>query len=574
MASVSTITALTDVELLEQVRKGDEAAFTELFVRHRAVARRVALTYRCPGDPDDLVNEAFEKVFAAVRRGHGPTDAFRAYLLVTMRRLAADHSERPRDDRLDDVPEAVAAAAAEPPIDREERSLVTRAFESLPDRWQAVLWYTAVEGRNPRELAPLLGVSANAVSALAYRAREQLRQAYLQAHLQTWTRPQCEPHRSLLGAYVRDGQSRRDRAATQRHLDTCESCQGLVAELNEVNSLLVRSVVPLFPAALLAKALPVAAAAGAGGAAAGATGAGAGGAAHLALVGEGTARAARKAGTLTWVKEATATAGGLVAATGLLVGLVGMGAYVSGDHRGEPDVAMLIDSPGTTLAPTTTAAPVTTAPPPPAELAAAQPCPASSTLGLDVGGAGSTDAGADADADTGGGAQGDDGNILSLDVDVPLLEEVASGLVLEEPMCTATAPDRSELSVGLGAADEALADTTLAEVDLELLDIELKVELAGGATAIDLGLPDLCEVSDDRRSVVCAVDSLTPANIGVLLDTAGADAGATISVTQNGETIDVRTVDVLSQVGDLTGGLLDGLTPTTTTTTTTTAPTP
>jgi RNA polymerase sigma factor (sigma-70 family) len=578
VASVSTITALTDVELLEQVRKGDEAAFTELFVRHRAVARRVALTYRCPGDPDDLVNEAFEKVFAAVRRGHGPTDAFRAYLLVTMRRLAADHSERPRDDRLDDVPDAVAAAAAEPPIDREERSLVTRAFESLPDRWQAVLWYTAVEGRNPRELAPLLGVSANAVSALAYRAREQLRQAYLQAHLQTWTRPQCEPHRSLLGAYVRDGQSRRDRAATQRHLDTCESCQGLVAELNEVNSLLVRSVVPLFPAALLAKALPVAAAAGAGaGGAAGATGAGAGGAAHLALVGEGTAKAARKAGSLTWVKEATATAGGLVAATGLLVGLVGMGAYVSGDHRGEPDVAMLIDSPGTTLAPTTTAAPVTTAPPPPAELAGAQPCPASSTLGLDVGGGGSTGAGTDADAaaENGDAAVDDEGNILSLDVDVPLLDELASGLVLEEPLCTATAPDRGELSVGLGTADEALADTTLADVDLELLDIELKVELAGGATAVDLGLPDLCEVSDDRRSVVCAVDSLTPANIGLLLDTAGADAGATISVTQNGETIDVRTVDVLSQVDDLTGGLLDGLAPTSATSTTaTTPPTP
>jgi RNA polymerase sigma factor (sigma-70 family) len=259
MTSVAAITALTDVELLEQVRKGDEAAFTELFARHRAVARRVALTYRCPGDPDDLVNEAFEKVFAAVRRGHGPTDAFRAYLLVTMRRLAADHAERPKDERLEDVPEAVAAAAADGPIDAEERTIVTRAFESLPDRWQAVLWYTAVEGRNPRELAPLLGVSANAVSALAYRAREQLRQAYLQAHLQTWSRPQCEPHRSLLGAYVRDGQSRRERAATQRHLDGCQNCQGLVAELNEVNSLLVRSVVPLFPAAAIAKALPVAA---------------------------------------------------------------------------------------------------------------------------------------------------------------------------------------------------------------------------------------------------------------------------------------------------------------------------
>ncbi|HMG43927.1 MAG TPA: sigma-70 family RNA polymerase sigma factor [Acidimicrobiales bacterium] len=229
--------SVSDMELVSRVRDGHEAAFSELFVRHKAVARRIALTYWCPGDPDDLVNEAFEKVLAATRRGAGPTEAFRAYLLATLRRLAADHAEAPRDEPLDDIPPG--AAAAPPLPDVGDRDLITRAFESLPDRWQAVLWYTAVEGRNPRELAPLLGVSPNAVAALAYRAREHLRRAFLQAHLQTWARPQCEPHRSLLGAYVRDGQSRRVRAATQRHLDDCAVCRGLVAELTDIDSMLV-----------------------------------------------------------------------------------------------------------------------------------------------------------------------------------------------------------------------------------------------------------------------------------------------------------------------------------------------
>jgi hypothetical protein len=32
-------------------------------------------------------------------------------------------------------------------------------------------------------MAPLLGLTANSVAALAYRAREGLRQAYLQMHL-------------------------------------------------------------------------------------------------------------------------------------------------------------------------------------------------------------------------------------------------------------------------------------------------------------------------------------------------------------------------------------------------------
>ena len=239
-------TALSDAELLDQARNGDEAAFTELYVRHQPAAARLASTYRRLGDPEDLVNEAFEKVLAAVRRGAGPTDAFRAYLFVTLRRLAAEHDERPAGQPLDNVPEPVVAEAAEPEMARADRDIMNDAFESLPDRWQTVLWHSAVEGRAPRELASVLGVSANAAAALAYRAREKLRQAYLQAHLLASPHPECEPHRSRLGAYVRGGLSRRDQAATKRHVGRCESCQALVVELTDVNRMLVRSLLPFF----------------------------------------------------------------------------------------------------------------------------------------------------------------------------------------------------------------------------------------------------------------------------------------------------------------------------------------
>jgi RNA polymerase sigma factor (sigma-70 family) len=239
-------TVLSDAELLQAARSGDEAAFTELYVRHHAAARRLASTYRRRGDPDDLVNETFEKVLSMLRRGGGPSTSFRAYLFVTLRRLAMEQADRVGPDRLDDVPEPVMAVATAPELDSTERDMVTRAFESLPGRWQAILWHTAVEGRKPRELAGVVGMSANATAALAYRARERLRQAYLQAHLSSRTHPQCEPHRSRLGGYVRDGLSRRDRSATARHLQHCDACRGLVDELGDVNQLLVRSVVPLF----------------------------------------------------------------------------------------------------------------------------------------------------------------------------------------------------------------------------------------------------------------------------------------------------------------------------------------
>jgi len=72
---------------------------------------------------------------------------------------------------------------ADPAVADLERTIVARAFASLPERWQAVLWHTEIEGARPADMAPLLGLTANSVAALAYRAREGLRQAYLQMHL-------------------------------------------------------------------------------------------------------------------------------------------------------------------------------------------------------------------------------------------------------------------------------------------------------------------------------------------------------------------------------------------------------
>lgn len=206
-----------------------------LYVQHRAAARRVAAQYRRGPDVDDLVDGAFERMLAALRRGRGPTRSPRAYLFVTLRRLAAETARR-REEPLDDAPEPEAVAG----LDRDEREIVLAALRSLPEQWRTVLWQTAVEGRPPREIAPALGISANAAAALAWRAREALRQAWLQAHLQAGRRPRCEPHRGRLGPYVRQALGSRDRAATAAHVAECRPCADAVDELAALNAQLDR----------------------------------------------------------------------------------------------------------------------------------------------------------------------------------------------------------------------------------------------------------------------------------------------------------------------------------------------
>ena len=76
-----------------------------------------------------------------------------------------------------------AVVDADPVLREFESSAVAAAFNSLPERWQAVLWHVDIEGMKPAAAAPFIGISPNGVSSLLIRAREGLRQAYLQNHV-------------------------------------------------------------------------------------------------------------------------------------------------------------------------------------------------------------------------------------------------------------------------------------------------------------------------------------------------------------------------------------------------------
>ncbi|OLR94409.1 sigma-70 family RNA polymerase sigma factor [Actinokineospora bangkokensis] len=244
----------SDPDLISSVREGDTEAFSVLYERHVEAATKLARHLeRSAAAAEDLVSEAFSKVFDALKHGRGPDLAFRPYLLTAVRNTAYTRSRKERRVNLvDDVTqaagvrvEALSVPFTDPAIAGLERALTAKAFASLPERWQAVLWHLHVEGQAPRDVAPLLGLTPNGVSALAYRAREGMRQAYLQAHLAEAADPACRATAERLGAWVRGGLKARERAQVECHLDGCGRCRSLVAHLHEVNSGLGALIAPL-----------------------------------------------------------------------------------------------------------------------------------------------------------------------------------------------------------------------------------------------------------------------------------------------------------------------------------------
>ncbi len=238
---------VSDADLILLARSGDKSAFGELWSRHAQSGIVVARGFTSSLDADDLVAEAFTRIYQRVLDGGGPDGAFRPYLYTTIRNLARrwgngrndiqiEDIEDLRDDNIPEDPSTVALDAR----------LTASAFQSLPERWQSVLWYTEVEGMNPQAVAPILGLTANGVSALAYRAREGLRTAWLQAHVtDAGATADCRWVTGRLGENARDSLTSKEKSRFDTHLDECERCGLLASEVDEVGSSIAVVLLPL-----------------------------------------------------------------------------------------------------------------------------------------------------------------------------------------------------------------------------------------------------------------------------------------------------------------------------------------
>jgi hypothetical protein len=165
-----------------------------------------------------------------------------------VRNAAVDRHRRTKKlDLRDDVPEQVSSSGDPDEIVLAdlERNLVGEALRSLPERWRTVLWLTEVEGMTPTEVSSVIGIKPNAVAALSYRAREGLREAYLQAHVRAEARADCRYTVDRLGPYVRNELGARDRDKVQTHLDGCAVCRQRRDELADVNASLLGALVPV-----------------------------------------------------------------------------------------------------------------------------------------------------------------------------------------------------------------------------------------------------------------------------------------------------------------------------------------
>ena len=169
-----------DGELLALVQTGSHHAFGVLVRRHTERFYRLAYRYvRSRETAEDIVQDAFLKLWEEPGRWQPERSSkFTTWFYRVVVNLCLDWRKKkrpqalPEEMPLPDEREGPAEAAAR----AEERRLLEREIDLLPERQRAALNLCFDEGLSNQEAAEVMGVNLKALQSLVMRAKTTLKE--------------------------------------------------------------------------------------------------------------------------------------------------------------------------------------------------------------------------------------------------------------------------------------------------------------------------------------------------------------------------------------------------------------
>jgi RNA polymerase sigma-70 factor (ECF subfamily) len=183
--------ARTDVQLMLDVKAGDEESFELLLRKYRVPL--VNFLYRMVRDSavaEDLAQEVFLRVYRA-RKEYAPSAKFTTWMFRIATNLALnsvrdnryrqmeismDHTVEAGDDeqRAIEVPDCT-PSVEQHLVARSRSEMILRAIHSLPEKQRAAVLLHKYQELDYDEIARILECSKSALKSLLFRAYETLR---------------------------------------------------------------------------------------------------------------------------------------------------------------------------------------------------------------------------------------------------------------------------------------------------------------------------------------------------------------------------------------------------------------
>jgi RNA polymerase sigma-70 factor, ECF subfamily len=180
--------ARTDVQLMLDVKAGDEASFELLLRKYRTpLVNFLHRMVRDAATAEDLAQEVFLRVYRA-RKKYTPTAKFTTWLFRIATNLALNALRDTRykqmeisiDAQPEDESRMFELPARELPVDqrmmeRDRSEFIRQAIERLPEKQRAAVLLHKYQEMDYDQIAGVLECSDSALKSLLFRAYETLR---------------------------------------------------------------------------------------------------------------------------------------------------------------------------------------------------------------------------------------------------------------------------------------------------------------------------------------------------------------------------------------------------------------
>ncbi len=177
----------SDVQLIQRILSGDEAAFDVLVHRHQKSVH--ALAWRKIGDfhdAEEITQDTFLQVYKKLPTLKDPYK-FAGWLYVIANRLCIDRMRQKKltiqsleDTPVEDVEKSSythhVSEQRQTEISEHRRALVKTLLEKLPESERTVMTLFYLGEMTVKEISKFLGVSASAIHNRLYRARKRLQE--------------------------------------------------------------------------------------------------------------------------------------------------------------------------------------------------------------------------------------------------------------------------------------------------------------------------------------------------------------------------------------------------------------
>lgn len=176
---------LDELQLIEEIKKGDETAFRQIVEQYQAMIYNTALgIVQQAEDAEDITQEVFIQALNSISSFKGESKISTWLYRITVTK-SLEHLRRKKTKKRfaifstvqPEEAEAGTAAFDHPGVvmeNKETARLLFRATKELPGNQRAAFILNKTEGLSYREVSDIMQISVSAVESLLHRAKQNL----------------------------------------------------------------------------------------------------------------------------------------------------------------------------------------------------------------------------------------------------------------------------------------------------------------------------------------------------------------------------------------------------------------